>query len=714
MSQKYFCFYRTRLSLFCILVYLIVINSVYTVLSANNNTIGEAIMGSGRTVYLLKGGIRYEIPDWKSFLSLGFVNADIRKYSDDKVNSYPIENFDVFMNLSIGVVSNPLSNGSNNSHETKISNRNYIFMNDSSHLSLCPCRSAYSRDVSNEDMYFNELNKVYTTCIINSTISMELFANHSSDRITSLHIKFISQDLADIVFQTSNAIDPDVSICSAIIRLTKDDVNINDGLVFQNCPGICFPIPYTDISIKWLTPPYVLHQELTCSLTLSAVLNNHTNINNKGGHHNQNHNHHSHEVDIILSSIARRRLEECYEKGRWPLSSHLHTHLHTVGHNNLNANKHNKVKQDIQQGLWSNSTSYLLPNKSIFPRRQVYGLIVWISSTSRPSLYSAQLQVLKLQNINNDILNDSQTIFGWIATEDVYPCRNASEKIFKNNKIENKYNNIRKCNFAYGYHWMLPSTQLSYASAGWACGQRRPLRAMSHVLLLYNPDFLFVVDDDTYINIKLLLYGDILSQIILNELAKQPIVLGQLNGGNKITKKGFFYGGSGYLMGRGLISVLTSHVLHGPRTSDDSVRTTKHFNHLGLMEEAFAVSESNCPKNNNDSSNDCMRLDPAVPIVLHFHNNKAELGVRLIDLCVNVFSEEGTCHHSDHAMSRCLVHAAYADVWDVRCQGFDTPTNPFVNIAMCMGIDNCNSSSLLTCHRWFPNITDPNLLPIPF
>ena len=46
----------------------------------------------------------------------------------------------------------------------------------------------------------------------------------------------------------------------------------------------------------------------------------------------------------------------------------------------------------------------------------------------------------------------------------------------------------------------------------------------------------------------------------------------------------------------------------------------------------------------------------------------SSLQVRLVDLCTNVFSEEDTCYHSDHAMSRCFAHAAYADIWNVKCE----------------------------------------------
>ena len=38
---------------------------------------------------------------------------------------------------------------------------------------------------------------------------------------------------------------------------------------------------------------------------------------------------------------------------------------------------------------------------------------------------------------------------------------------------------------------------------------------MSHSLLLFDPDFLFVVDDDTYVNAKLLAYGSVIIIIII-------------------------------------------------------------------------------------------------------------------------------------------------------------------------------------------------------
>lgn len=91
---------------------------------------------------------------------------------------------------------------------------------------------------------------------------------------------------------------------------------------------------------------------------------------------------------------------------------------------------------------------------------------------------------------------------------------------------------------------------------------------------------------------------------------------------------------------------------------------------------------------------------------------KAILGVRLIELCTNILSEEGTCHHSDHALTRCFVHAVYADVWDVRCQGWKIPHTDFTT-SMSMGVDMCGEQTL-KCHRWMPNVSTSDLSPMPY
>lgn len=90
---------------------------------------------------------------------------------------------------------------------------------------------------------------------------------------------------------------------------------------------------------------------------------------------------------------------------------------------------------------WSD-VAYLRSNISTFPKRKVYGLIIWVGSVDRIHLVQVQSDVLMLQNRTS---NDSQKIFGWIATEEVYPC----------NII------VPTCKHSYGYHWMMPSGKLA-------------------------------------------------------------------------------------------------------------------------------------------------------------------------------------------------------------------------------------------------------------
>ena len=105
----------------------------------------------------------------------------------------------------------------------------------------------------------------------------------------------------------------------------------------------------------------------------------------------------------------------------------------------------------------------MYPEKSLFPRRKVYGLILWVGSNDRynirrtqlglvsplplglslthsphtppPGLLPhphlshrynmlrTQLESVRLQHKTVPRWVDEERIFGWAATEDVYPCR---------------------------------------------------------------------------------------------------------------------------------------------------------------------------------------------------------------------------------------------------------------------------------------------------
>jgi hypothetical protein len=97
---------------------------------------------------------------------------------------------------------------------------------------------------------------------------------------------------------------------------------------------------------------------------------------------------------------------------------HLYIHTHTCIHIGLWPMGTFSHKNDTSIQSWSN-VSYLRQNVSTFSKRSVYGLIIWVGSIDRIHLSHMQSNLLALQNTTS---NDSQKIFGWIATEDVYPC----------------------------------------------------------------------------------------------------------------------------------------------------------------------------------------------------------------------------------------------------------------------------------------------------
>jgi hypothetical protein len=66
---------------------------------------------------------------------------------------------------------------------------------------------------------------------------------------------------------------------------------------------------------------------------------------------------------------------------------------------------------------------HLQPEKSLFPRRKVYGLILWIGSNDRYNMLRSQMESVRLQHAPSPRWADEERIFGWAATEDVYPCK---------------------------------------------------------------------------------------------------------------------------------------------------------------------------------------------------------------------------------------------------------------------------------------------------
>jgi hypothetical protein len=142
------------------------------------------------------------------------------------------------------------------------------------------------------------------------------------------------------------------------------------------------------------------------------------------------------------------------------------------------------------------------------------------------------------------ILSDDSVI-AYAATEDLYQCHLYGKCRGKTPRF-------------------IPGSILRFnPPKGWACAQRRPLRSLAHVLLLYDSDFIVILDDDTYFNYDLFLhrYGSFVYQ----EMFKSSIVMGEFGGSNgdegHISTQGIFLGGSGYVLGHALLSRLISYEL---------------------------------------------------------------------------------------------------------------------------------------------------------
>eukprot|EP01040_Poterioochromonas_malhamensis_P026716 gene26716-33650_t len=125
-----------------------------------------------------------------------------------------------------------------------------------------------------------------------------------------------------------------------------------------------------------------------------------------------------------------------------------------------------------------------------------------------------------------------RVIAGWMASEDQYGCRLGSTLCDDGL--------IHGTNY---YHYGMPQTRLNVANAGWACAQRRPLRALAHALQLYDPDYVLLGDDDTFVSMHVLRSAGF-QEYVRTTLARSPLILGQLSQGRKITKRGFYYGGA--------------------------------------------------------------------------------------------------------------------------------------------------------------------------
>lgn len=420
------------------------------------------------------------------------------------------------------------------------------------------------------------------------------------------------------------------------------------------CPESCLPVPYTAIPVNWITDLSAVkndmkHLAMTCSLSFEDIRNK--------------------SLDGIVLEISRRRVQECFEQEYWPESS---------------------------SRINSMNTSLVALDAPDIPRRRVFGLVVWISSTTRLDMARAQIEMLQSQwNVSQQ-----DYIAGWLASEEQYPCRHGSGKC---KQVKSEFSHLLKEN------------ELNSESFGWDCAQRRPLRALAHVLLLYQAEFVYLMDDDTFLNLKFLHRDAPLVYYIRNEMVRKPraIVYTEKSYAGKITKHGIFYGGRGYLLGKNVLDRLQSRKIFGPREKEDGIRDRNQMKYLSILREAYSSSMSSCPKvwSLDGTSRDCIR------ITQNFDNkgntftdyqSVGESAIRLIDLCVNLMAKEHTCYHSDHALTRCLAHGAYVDPVAIDCEGSaigHRGEQGYVELGSCY-YKYCSMEHSLTCHRFVYNRPD--------
>ena len=522
---------------------------------------------------------------------------------------------------------------------------------------ICPCKS--SLDTSPKKP---QKDQKHLLCIADTDIARAIFANLSPSSL-NLNYRLLRDDRDDDEGEKHNVYGCDVLVKVVVRSQVMAPKN-------RRCPGVCRAIPFVLIPSYFFTA--VLESRSTslamCSLNVTTSYNGGVIYDVKKS------------LGLVLRTIAIRRLQECEENkdpllGNWdyiPLSR-----------NDTPIPARGPALRSFFQHLTHMQQT----------RRKIYGVVIWIGSNTRIRMVHDQAAVLRLQEKG---IHDSKRIVGWAATEEVYSC------------IPGGKTCTLPPNKNY-YRGSMPMTvnHKSTTSLGWVCAQRRPLRAMAHVLQLYDPDFLLVVDDDSFVNIKLLAYGTVLSSYILQTLSNQKIVLGDMRD-TFITGRGFYYGGGGYLMGRSVLQSLQSNFIESkPEGPNDKWLRRGQFEDLGVLKEAFARSN-----NQGVRCAGCVKIRPPAndstsrnlqPII------QADLSVRTIDLCVNMMAERGTCYHSDHAITRCLAYAIYADTMKAGCQGkhVHSSNGQKALISMCYDNSTCDLSKALICHRRLADTVNP-------
>ena len=543
--------------------------------------------------------------------------------------------------------------------------------------SSCPCLASTDRSESITAQSTRGVCQQHLLCIRKSSHSDTLFASVNPESL-NLNYRIVT---GSSKHPSGNSNSDVLRVCSVLLFIIDDNLSV--GGISEKCPGVCSDLPAITIPVGFLQPSRNESSRSfkSCSLSLR--------VSYPGAKLSY--------LGDVLRTIASRKLEECYER-----ASPSFTFMNNSNSDGSTSTSSLDASDKKSHVISINGVNYHHGSEALSSsRRSVYGLILWIASTSRLKLAEDQQRVLDFQAHQS---NDSNIILGWIATEDVYPCSVGSTV------CDERRNAVLGEST---YKASMPHSFLTNKEtpSGWACAQRRPLRALSHVLTLFDPDFLLLVDDDTFVNMKFFAYDSFLSTFIRTTMSWRKIVLGEMFS-KKITTKGFYFGGAGYLMGRAVLSSLNSYVMTSERsTPTENIRTRVHLANLGVLDEAVRVTNVTCT--------DCIKVRPMNHDTKAKKNSRAvstaDLSVRALEICMNMMADEGTCYHSDHSVTRCLAYAIYAEPQSMGCfrpAKIYAEGNGKYKMSMCYGGEKCDLEYALTCHRYVALPFNSTYIPI--
>lgn len=282
------------------------------------------------------------------------------------------------------------------------------------------------------------------------------------------------------------------------------------------------------------------------------------------------------------------------------------------------------------------------------PKRPIKYLILFIGSVTRSQLMMEQQVVIP----NNPFDGASSTIV-WMATEELYNCDRQSTE------CEGGYfhGDLLYYHKGFPHTEMYPNATLWISKTadeyiGWSCAQRRPLRALAHALLLFDPSVVLMVDDDTFVNWELM--KSVTTELNNLDTPLSPTGFGvHVNWPEELQTKflPLLLGGGGYMLGQHAIARLTGYggVFKCAGFYENEC--------VDFFEGVLASVESSCTEK-------CIaEVESLSPPPKHGTKGAAgtkakgpkesqppegrsyQLKGRLVDMCRNYLSGEHTCYH---------------------------------------------------------------------